>query len=93
MGTNLKDFIFEAARILKMGGTLKIAELESRFRGSEEISVDKLVTNLGKFGFQLASKDLKKEYFYFLDFKKISEVKKKKKLPELVLKACIYKKR
>ena len=31
MGTNLKDFIFEASRILKVGGTLKIAELESRF--------------------------------------------------------------
>ena len=35
----------------------------------------------------------KKDFFYFIDFKKIGEVKKKKKLPEIALKACLYKKR
>ena len=36
MGTNIKDFLQEAARILKHQGILKIAELESRFQGEEE---------------------------------------------------------
>ena len=92
MGTNIKDFIFEAARILKSGGTLKIAELESRFQG-EDMSVDKFIQSVEKYGFQNSWKDLKKDFFYFVDFKKVSEVKKKKKLPEIALKACMYKKR
>ena len=57
------------------------------------MTVDRFVIKLEKFGFQLVSKDIQKEYFNFLDFKKISDVKKKKKLPELSLKACVYKKR
>ena len=92
MGTNIRDFVFEAARILKVGGTLKIAELESRFQG-EEMSVDQFVQNVEKFGFKSSWKDLKKDFFYFIDFQKVTEVKKKKKLPELTLKACLYKKR
>ena len=92
MGTNIKDCIFEAARILKPGGTLKIAELESRFQG-EDMSVEKFIQSVEKYGFQNSWKDLKKDFFYFVDFKKVSEVKKKKKLPEITLKACVYKKR
>merc|ERR1712198_266381 len=86
------DFVFEAARILKVGGTLKIAELESRFQG-EEMSVDQFVQNVEKFGFKNSWKDLKKDFFYFIDFQKVTDVKKKKKLPEFALKACLYKKR
>jgi len=92
MGTNIRDFVFEAARILKVGGTLKIAELESRFQG-EDLSVDQFIQNVEKFGFNNSWKDLKKDFFYFIDFKKVTQVKKKKKLPELALKACLYKKR
>jgi len=92
MGTNIRDFVFEAARILKVGGTLKIAELESRFQG-EEMSVDQFVQNVEKFGFKNSWKDLKKDFFYFIDFQKVTDVKKKKKLPEFALKACLYKKR
>merc|ERR1712029_1212574 len=33
MGTNIRDYLFEASRVMKFGGTLKIAELESRFKG------------------------------------------------------------
>ena len=67
MGTNMRDFVFEAARILKVGGVLKIAELESRFQG-EGKDVDTFIASLGKFGLKNKWKDLKKDFFYFLDF-------------------------
>jgi len=93
MGTNTRDFLFEAARVLKVGGTLKIAELESRFQG-EACSIDMFVESVQKFGLKSSWKDLEKDFFYFLDFKKVQEVKKKKgKLPEIELKPCLYKKR
>jgi len=93
MGTNIRDFLYEATRVLKVGGTLKIAELESRFQG-ESCSVDSFIDCVQKFGFKNSWKDLKKDFFYFLDFKKVQEVKKKKgKLPEVELKPCLYKKR
>jgi len=93
MGTNIRDFLYEATRVLKVGGTLKIAELESRFQG-ESCSVDSFIDCVRKFGFKNSWKDLKKDFFYFLDFKKVQEVKKKKgKLPEVELKPCLYKKR
>ena len=46
-----------------------------------------------KFGFKNTKKDLKKDFFYFLDFEKVQDIKKKKKLPEIALKPCLYKKR
>jgi len=93
MGTNTRDFLFEATRVLKVGGTLKIAELESRFQG-EACSIDKFIESVEKFGFKNSWKDLKKDFFYFLDFKKVQGGKKKKgKLPEIELKPCLYKKR
>ena len=92
MGTNMRDFVFEAARILKVGGVLKIAELESRFQG-DGMDVDTFIASLGKFGLKNNWKDLKKDFFYFLDFTKVVDVKKKKKLPDLSLKVYLYKKR
>lgn len=94
MGTNTRDFLFEATRVLKVGGTLKIAELESRFQG-EACSIDKFIESVEKFGFKNSWKDLQKDFFYFLDFKKVQGLGKKKKgkLPEIELKPCLYKKR
>merc|ERR1719220_1810796 len=92
MGTNTRDFIFEASRVLKVGGTLKIAELESRFQG-EQYAVESFVAKVQKFGFKLAAKNLKRDFFYFLDFEKVQDMKKKKKLPDIELKPCLYKKR
>eukprot|EP00092_Neocalanus_flemingeri_P056513 GFUD01067016.1.p1 GENE.GFUD01067016.1~~GFUD01067016.1.p1 ORF type:complete len:155 (-),score=45.42 GFUD01067016.1:68-532(-) len=93
MGTNTRDFLFEATRVLKIGGTLKIAELESRFQG-EACSIDKFIDSVEKFGFKNSWKDLNKNFFYFIDFKKVQNMKKKKgKLPEIELKPCLYKKR
>ena len=92
MGTNIRDFIFEAGRVLKVGGVMKIAELESRFQG-DGLDIDTFIASVQKFGFKNTWKDLKKDFFYFLDFTKVIDVKKKKKLPDLSLKACLYKKR
>ena len=91
MGTNTRDFIYEASRVLRVSGTLKVAELESRFQG-QDCDVDKFISDVEKFGFKNSWKDLKKDFFYFLDFQKVKDVKKKK-LPEIVLKPCLYKKR
>jgi ribosomal RNA-processing protein 8 len=107
MGTNSKDYIVEANRILKNGyacsnhscndlvtlllffrGLLKIAEVESRFE-----NVDKFTSDLKKYGFSLVKKDYNQQLFYFMDFKKDNDVKKKNKLPEINLNPCIYKKR
>ncbi|XP_022900559.2 ribosomal RNA-processing protein 8 [Onthophagus taurus] len=88
MGTNIKDFIFEANRILKIGGTLKIAEVQSRFE-----KVDVFIKGIEQFGFKQSWKDLTKDLFYFIDFKKMTECRNKNKLPSVGLLPCLYKKR
>jgi len=92
MGTNVRDFVFEASRVLRVAGSLKIAELESRFQG-DGCNLDNFISDVEKFGFKNTKKDLKKDFFYFLDFEKVQDIKKKKKLPEIALKPCLYKKR
>lgn len=69
---------------------MKIAEVKSRFE-----KVDEFVANVEKFGFKLVKKDLSDVAFYYFDFKKITSISKskKKKLPELELKPCLYKQR
>ncbi|XP_014247245.1 ribosomal RNA-processing protein 8 [Cimex lectularius] len=90
MGKELSPYIKEANRVLKIGGLLKIAEVESRFDKIEEF-----ILLMKKYGFDLISKDLSHNLFYFLNFKKISDISKsqKKKLPCIQLAPCMYKKR
>ncbi|XP_050544094.1 uncharacterized protein LOC126907094 isoform X1 [Daktulosphaira vitifoliae] len=91
MGTNLQSFIKEANRVLKIGGIMKIAEVESRFD-----NINTFVLQLTKYGFESIKIDNSNEMFIFMDFKKIQDISKtalKKKLPILELKPCIYKKR
>lgn len=108
MGTNLKDYLAEANRVLKLGsvhpmavcfslsycfclrcrGTLKIAEVESRFE-----AVESFVKALDKFGFKNSMQDLSHNLFYFMDFVKERDIKNKQKLPKLNLNPCLYKKR
>ncbi|XP_072390956.1 uncharacterized protein [Diabrotica undecimpunctata] len=88
MGTNLRDYLTEANRVLKVGGVLKIAEVESRFENIEDF-----IKGVSYFGFKNTWKDQSHNLFYFLDFKKERNVKHKNKLPTLSLLPCLYKKR
>ncbi|XP_023023777.1 uncharacterized protein isoform X2 [Leptinotarsa decemlineata] len=88
MGTNLNEYILEANRVLKTGGTLKIAEVESRFENIEEF-----IKWVQHYGFKNTWKDLSHDLFYFMDFRKDNNVKNRKKLPTLSLLPCLYKKR
>lgn len=90
MGTNIKDFLCEAYRILKMDGILRLAELESRFHGEEKA----FVTKVHKYGFKMRWQNTQDKFFVFYDFIKIKEQQRVKKgLPAIVLKPCLYKKR
>lgn len=89
MGTNLKDFFIEANRILKLNGLIKVAEVASRF---DDIKV--FIEFVQKCGFELVSKDLSHNLFYFINFKKTHDVNSfNKKIPDYSLKPCLYKKR
>ncbi|XP_032687368.1 ribosomal RNA-processing protein 8 [Odontomachus brunneus] len=89
MGTNLNDYLIEANRVLKINGVLKIAEVESRFEDVEDF-----IKLLGCYGFKNTWKDLSHDLFYFMDFKKEENINMKKKtLPTVTLKPCLYKKR
>ncbi|KAJ6632925.1 Ribosomal RNA-processing protein 8 [Pseudolycoriella hygida] len=89
MGTNTKDFILEANRVLKDGGLLKIAEVESRFT-----DIRHFVSNIKQCGFEMVHQDLSNNLFYFMNFKKTKMVKKtSKNVKAFSLKPCIYKKR
>ncbi|XP_016160569.1 PREDICTED: ribosomal RNA-processing protein 8, partial [Ficedula albicollis] len=65
MGTNLREILGEANRVLKLGGTLMVAEVASRFEDTHAFL--KAMTQLG---FKTVSKDLSSSYFYVLEFAK-----------------------
>lgn len=88
MGTNLREYLIEANRLLRYGGILKIAEVESRFQ-----NVDKFIEQLNKYGFTLTWKDFSCNMFYFLDFRKDKNIRNKQNLPNVTLQPCLYKKR
>lgn len=89
MGTNLAQFLCEAARILRPGGLLKIAEVTSRF---EELDV--FVAGVTQIGFKLISKDTSNPMFVFLSFKRTSQTPPSPDaLPNISLKPCLYKRR
>ncbi|KAK6637789.1 hypothetical protein RUM44_008211 [Polyplax serrata] len=90
MGTNFSEYLVEANRVLKTNGKLIVAEVQSRFD-----NVEKFMEILIKFGFKLVSKDFSCRFFYIMNFKKEKNIGKNalKKLPNLSLKPCFYKKR
>ncbi|XP_039383131.1 ribosomal RNA-processing protein 8 isoform X1 [Mauremys reevesii] len=88
MGTNLREILEEANRVLRPGGMLKVAEVASRFA-----DIRAFVSAVTQLGFQIVSKDLDNPFFYMFDFSKTGPPRAGGKLPGLVLRPCLYKKR
>lgn len=88
MGINLNDYLLEANRVLKMGGLVYIAEIQSRFE-----NVYSFIKCLEGCGFELVKKDVSVKLFYFFQFKKVANVGKVVRLKPFSLKPCLYRKR
>lgn len=90
MGTNIRDFLEEANRVLKPGGLLKVAEVSSRFE-----DVRTFLGAVTKLGFKVISKDLTNSHFFLFDFEKTGPplVGPKTQLSGLKLQPCLYKRR
>uniref|UniRef100_A0A8C9AJC9 Ribosomal RNA-processing protein 8 n=1 Tax=Prolemur simus TaxID=1328070 RepID=A0A8C9AJC9_PROSS len=90
MGTNIRDFLEEANRVLKPGGLLKVAEVSSRF---EDVRV--FLGAVSKLGFKVISKDLTNSHFFLFDFQKTGppRVGPNTQLSGLKLQPCLYKRR
>nr|KAF6394637.1 ribosomal RNA processing 8 [Molossus molossus] len=90
MGTNIRDFLEEANRVLKPGGLLKVAEVSSRFE-----DVRTFLGAVTKLGFKVISKDLTNSHFFLFDFEKTGppRVGRKAQLSGLKLQPCLYKRR
>ncbi|XP_036907493.1 ribosomal RNA-processing protein 8 [Sturnira hondurensis] len=90
MGTNIRDFLEEANRVLKTGGLLKVAEVSSRFE-----DVRTFLGAVTKLGFRVISKDLTNSHFFLFDFEKTGppRVGPKAQLSGLRLQPCLYKRR
>lgn len=86
MGNDHTQFLREAHRIMKTGGTLKIAEVESRF-----VSVDAFIEWMESTGYKLRTKYQIKMFVQF-DFVKSGEWRHRDK-DEQLFKPCIYKRR
>ena len=87
MGTNVSDFISEARRVLKNGGTMRVCEVVSRFE-----LVDIFVKDVEAFGFKLLKKAAPSKMFIDLSFMATPQ-RNNGKLPIINLKPCIYKRR
>jgi len=92
MGTNYKEFLKEAFRVLKIGGVLIISEIVSRYS-----NVNDFVAVVSNFGGKLIHQDNMNTYFNLLVFEKTESRKldsvNLKVNWENLLKPCLYKKR
>ncbi|XP_004466991.1 ribosomal RNA-processing protein 8 [Dasypus novemcinctus] len=90
MGTNIRDFLEEANRVLKPEGLLKVAEVSSRFE-----DVRTFLGAVTKLGFKVISKDLTNSHFFLFDFQKTGppRIGPKAQLTGLKLQPCLYKRR
>lgn len=90
MAKNLGQIILEARRILKIGGSMLIVEVTSRFEGRERGFVERLE----KVGLRKKSMSALKpnEYFTFFHFTK-EDSKNNYSHPNIQLKPCVYKAR
>ncbi|XP_066475355.1 ribosomal RNA-processing protein 8 [Tiliqua scincoides] len=88
MGTNLHEILQEASRVLRLGGTLLVAEVASRFA-----DVRAFVGALAQLGFRLQAKDVSGSHFYIFELRKTAAALPRKTLPGLALRPCLYKRR
>ncbi|KAL5250090.1 hypothetical protein ACHWQZ_G015980 [Mnemiopsis leidyi] len=88
MGTDFKDFIREARRVLRPKGRLIIAEVTSRIS-----DITEFVNGVEELGFANLEKNEPNNYFVELIFKKTKPKENKGKFESLALKPCSYKKR
>ncbi|KAL5971438.1 Ribosomal RNA-processing protein 8 [Taenia solium] len=104
MGTNCRDFLYEANRLLKMGfviilaiiihfsGTLLVVEVASRFGSSFKT----FLRLLKPFGFEITQWEITKDtYFVHGRLSKIKDVSNLRvsSLPNITINPCLYKKR
>lgn len=87
MGSNFVDFLTEAHRLLKPRGILKIAEVRSRL--DDIAGWDQLLNALG---FDLVDHADSNTHFVLYEYAK-SARPPQRDLPDIKLKACIYKRR
>uniref|UniRef100_A0A8C6IPI1 Ribosomal RNA-processing protein 8 n=1 Tax=Melopsittacus undulatus TaxID=13146 RepID=A0A8C6IPI1_MELUD len=87
MGTNLQEILEEANRVLKLGGTLMVAEVASRFEDMRAF-----MSAMAQLGFKSISKDLSSAFFYLLEFSKTGSPRGRP-TPGLRLRPCLYKRR
>ena len=85
MGSNYADFLKEAHRLLRPKGTLKVAEVASRFH-----DIDEWIEQLVGLGFRLTQRDESNTHFVLLEFTRTVPGSLEKAVP---LKPCIYKRR
>eukprot|EP00106_Octopus_bimaculoides_P002307 XP_014769749.1 PREDICTED: ribosomal RNA-processing protein 8-like isoform X1 [Octopus bimaculoides] len=88
MGTNMVDYIAEAARVLKHKGILLVAEVVSRFKKQLDF-----VREIEKMGFSHLSTTNYKLFVIMKFMRDSSKSKKEKQNISLSLKPCLYKKR
>lgn len=86
MGTNTAEFIREARRVLKRGGTLRVVEIESRIA-----SLDRFVSNVETLGFSVVHKRSFSKMFVDMTFTAVAVTGTAS--PTIQLKPCTYKKR
>mmetsp|Transcript_22339 Transcript_22339/g.30506 ORF Transcript_22339/g.30506 Transcript_22339/m.30506 type:complete len:279 (-) Transcript_22339:346-1182(-) len=94
MGTNLSDYIREAARILHDGkGILKIAEVRSRFEGADSGGgLEDLKTSIENLGFECTSCTADNKMFAMMEFKS-SPSRATTEHISIRAKPCLYKRR
>lgn len=91
MGTNITEFLAEAYRILKPGGSMRIVEVRSRFETKEE-GIKKFLNILRKGGFKVNHMDNNSNRMFF-DIDCIKAGAEGSFKEEFTAKACKYKKR
>lgn len=84
----ISKVIMETNRILRTGGLWYIAEVRSRIT-----NVHAFINRLERFGFKLSSVDVSNTHFCIIVLKKTGDCHFEKKIPEVRLKPCLYKRR